>query len=167
MPAERRYGMDHAHYGWSPLITRDRLEWPAQARVALCVIVSLEHTEWVPPETSVQAVPQAAGMIPRPYPDYSRLTHREYGHRVGIFRILDVLEKYGIPPTLAIDALTAEHYPYLVQHCQQRGGEFIAHGIAATRLMSSRMSPQEEQDYIQTALDAIALATGGQRQPDG
>jgi peptidoglycan/xylan/chitin deacetylase (PgdA/CDA1 family) len=163
MPAERRYGMDHTHYAWSPLSQRERLQWPEQARVALCVIISLEHTEWLPPEHSGQAALQAAGMIPRPYPDYSRLTHREYGHRVGIFRLLDVLDKYGIPPTIAIDALTAEHYPYLVQHCQQRGGEFIAHGIAATRLMSSRMSPQEEQDYIQTALDAIALATGGQR----
>ncbi len=117
MPAERRYGMDHPHYAWSPLITRERLAWPEQARVALCVIVSLEHTEWLPPEHSVQAASHTAGMIPRPYPDYSRLTHPEYGHRVGIFRILDVLEKYGIPPTIAIDALTAAHYPYLVQHC--------------------------------------------------
>ena len=134
-----------------------------QARLALCVIVSLEHTEWLPPAHSVQAASHAAGTIRRPYPDYSRLTHREYGHRVGIFRILDVLERYGIPATIAMDALTAEHYPYLVQHCQQRGCEFIAHGMAATRLVTSNMSAQEEQEYIGTALDTIARATGGQR----
>jgi hypothetical protein len=40
MPAERRYGMDHTHYAWSPLSKRERLEWPEQARVALCVVVS-------------------------------------------------------------------------------------------------------------------------------
>ncbi len=99
-------------------------------------------------------------MIRRPYPDYSRLTHREYGHRVGIFRILEVLQKYGITPTIAIDALTAEHYPYLVQHCRQLGSEFIAHGVAATRMISNDMSVQDEQGYIQTALDTIANATG-------
>jgi peptidoglycan/xylan/chitin deacetylase (PgdA/CDA1 family) len=160
MPAERRYGMDHPHYPWSPMHSRDRLAWPGQARVALCVIVSLEHTEWMPPEGSVQAAPHAAGMIGRPYPDYARLTHREYGHRVGIFRLLEVLEKHGIAPTIAIDALTAKHYPYLVAHCRQRGCEFIAHGVAATRLVSSGMSAPEEQRYIQTALDTIGEATG-------
>lgn len=160
MPAERRYGMDHPHYPWSPMHSRDRLAWPGQARVALCVIVSLEHTEWMPPEGSVQAAPHAAGMIGRPYPDYARLTHREYGHRVGIFRLLEVLEKHGIAPTIAIDALTAEHYPYLVAHCRQRGCEFIAHGVAATRLVSSGMSAPEEQRYLQTALDTIGDATG-------
>ncbi|WP_089941053.1 polysaccharide deacetylase family protein [Candidatus Entotheonella palauensis] len=165
MPAERRYGMDHPHYPWSPMIKRGRLEWPEQARVALCVIVSLEHTEWLPPEDSVQAAPHAAGMIRRPYPDYSRLTHREYGHRVGIFRILEVLEKHGITPTIAIDALTAEHYPYLVQHCRQRGCEFMAHGVAATRMINNDMSVQDEQDYIQTTLDTLAQATG--ERPSG
>lgn len=162
MPAERRYGMDHTHYEWSPMIKRHRLEWPEQARVALCVIVSLEHTEWLPPEDSVQASPHAAGMIRRPYPDYSRLTHREYGHRVGIFRILEVLEKHGIVPTIAMDALTAEHYPYLVKHCQQLGCEFIAHGVAATRMITNDMSAEVEQAYIRTALDTITRATGGE-----
>lgn len=165
MPAQRRYGMDHPHYSWSPMSGRVRLAWPGQARVALCVMISLEHTEWLPPEGSIQAASQAAGMIPRPYPDYARLTHREYGHRVGIFRLLDVLEKHGIAPTIAMDALTAEHYPYLVEHCRQRGSEFIAHGVAATRLVSSAMSAPDEQRYIQSALDAIAKATG--ERPNG
>jgi peptidoglycan/xylan/chitin deacetylase (PgdA/CDA1 family) len=161
MPAERRHGMDHPHYAWSPIIRRGRLEWPRQARVALCVIVSLAHTEWQPPENAVQATSHAAGMVPRPYPDYSRLTHREYGHRVGIFRLLDVLDKHGITPTIAMDALTAEHYPYLVRHCLQRGCEFIAHGVAATRMVTSKMSEPEERDYIHTAIDTLARATGG------
>ena len=50
-----------------------------------------------------------------------------------------------------------------MQHYQPHGCEFIARGMAATHLMSSKMSPQEEQDYIQTALDIIVLATGAQR----
>lgn len=165
MPAERREGMDHEHYDWSPMPQRDRLEWPDQARIALCVIVSLEHTEWKPPKDSIQATSHAAGMIQRPYPDYSRLTHREYGHRVGIFRILDVLEKHRIPATIAMDAMTAKHYPFLVNYCQQRGYEIMAHGVAATRMISSEMSEQGERAYIDHALTTLATATG--ERPSG
>jgi peptidoglycan/xylan/chitin deacetylase (PgdA/CDA1 family) len=158
MPAERRFGMDHEHYDWSPMVQRGVLRWPEQARVALCVLLNLEHTEWLPPEGSFRTV-VAGGVAPRPYPDYALLTHRDYGHRVGIFRVLDVLQKHGITPTVAMDALTAEHYPYLVRHCVQRGCEIIGHGIGV-RVMTSKMSEQEERDYIRTAIEALTRATG-------
>jgi peptidoglycan/xylan/chitin deacetylase (PgdA/CDA1 family) len=152
--------MDHQHYDWSPLSTRGVLRWPEEARVAVCVLINLEHMEWYPPEGSVQYVPLVAGMIPRPFPDYARLSHREYGHRVGIFRLLDVLEKHGITPTVAMDALTAEHYPYLVRHCLQRGCEIIGHGVAVSQMITSNMSEQEERDYIQTSLETLTRAIG-------
>jgi peptidoglycan/xylan/chitin deacetylase (PgdA/CDA1 family) len=160
MPAERRFGMDHEHYDWSPVSTRGALRWPEQARVALCALINLEHTEWSPPEGSFQPAGLAGGVSPRPFPDYARLTHRDYGHRVGIFRVLDVLEKHGIKPTVAMDALTAEHYPYLVRHCLGRGCEIIGHGVAASQMITSRMSEQEERQYIQTSVEAIKRATG-------
>ena len=159
MPAERRFGMDHEHYDWSPLNQRGVLQWP-QARVAVCVVVNLEHTEWSPPADSVQVGATAPGMIPRPFPDYARLTHREYGHRVGIFRLMQVLEKHGITPTVAMDALTAQHYPYLVRYCLQRGCEIIAHGIAATRMISSKMSETEERNYIRETITTLTQVTG-------
>ena len=61
MPAERRFGMDHEHYDWSPLNTRGVLRWPENARVALCVIVNLEHMEWTPPQESYTS-PLAGGL---------------------------------------------------------------------------------------------------------
>jgi peptidoglycan/xylan/chitin deacetylase (PgdA/CDA1 family) len=160
MPAQRRFGMDHGHYAWSPIITRGVLRWPENARVAVCVIVNLEHLEWNPPEGSYQPPSLAGGLAPRPFPDYARFSHRDYGHRVGIFRVLDVLERHRIKPTVAMDALTAEHYPYLVQHCLGRGCEIIAHGIAATRMLTSRMSEAEERAYIRQSVEALRRATG-------
>ncbi|HEX2277134.1 MAG TPA: polysaccharide deacetylase family protein [Candidatus Tectomicrobia bacterium] len=160
MPAQRRVGMDHEHYEWLPLSKRGVLRWPEQARVALCALVNLEHTEWQPPGGSVQVVTPVGGLAVRPFPDYTRLSHREYGHRVGIFRVLDVLDKYGIKATVAMDALTAEHYPYLVRHCLQRGCEIIGHGMSASRMISSKMSEQDERDYIQTSIQALKRATG-------
>jgi peptidoglycan/xylan/chitin deacetylase (PgdA/CDA1 family) len=152
--------MDHPHYPWSPLPGRGVLRWPDGARLAACVIVSLEHLEWPPPAGSYQPPTLAGGLGSRPYPDTMRVSHREYGHRVGIFRLLDVLARHGIRPTIAIDAFTAEHYGPLVHHCRQRGVEFIGHGLSLSRMITSRMSEPEERDYIRLCLEALARAVG-------
>ena len=159
MPAQRRFGMDHEHYEWSPIVKRGTLRWPGDARVALCVIVNLDHTEWSPPEGSYSAS-LAGGLGVRPFPDYARFSHREYGHRVGIFRVLDVLERYGIKATVAMDVQTAENYPYLVSHCQARGCEIIGHGISANQMITSNMPEQEELEYIHASVEALRRATG-------
>jgi allantoinase len=160
MPAERRFGMDHPHYEWSPLSTRGVLRWPQDARLALCVIVVLEHMEWEAPPGSYQVPNLAGGSAPRAFPDYARLSHREYGHRVGIFRALDVLDKYSIKATVAMDALTAENYPYLVRHCLDRGCEVIGHGISVSRMITSNMSLEEEDEYIRASIESLIRATG-------
>ncbi len=148
--------MDHRHYDWSAIPTRPRLEWPGGARVALCVIVNLEHLEWRPPEGSFHP----AYLYDRPLPDYRNHSHREYGHRVGVFRVLDALEKAGVPATVAMDAFTARNYPYLVGHCLGRGCEIIGHGVSLSRVISSRMSEEEERECVRESVEAIARATG-------
>ena len=99
------------------------------------------------------------GLAPRPFPDYARLSHRKYGHRVGLFRLLDVLEKHGLQATVAMDALTAEPYPYVVRHDLQRGCEIIGHGLSASRMSTRTMSESAERDDIQTAMETLARAT--------
>ena len=160
MPAQRRFGMDHPHYDWSPITTRGVLRWPDNARVALCAIINLEHMEWLPPSGSYQPANLSGGSAARPFPDYARLSHREYGHRVGIFRVLDVLEKHGIRPTVALDALTAANYPYLVRHLLGRGCEIIGHGLSVSRMITSNMSETEERAYIKESITALTTATG-------
>lgn len=160
MPAQRTFGMDHPHHEWSPIISRPTLRWPANAPVALCVVLVLEHMEWQAPEGSFQVENLAGASVPRAFPDYARLSHREYGHRVGIFRLLDTLEKHGITATIAMDALTAEHYPYLVRHCLDRGCEIIGHGVSVSRMITDNMSEAEERAYIQQSIDALSSATG-------
>ena len=152
--------MDHQHYDWSPMSCRAILRWPGQARLALCVVIVLEHMEWQSPEGSFQAANLAGGSVARPFPDYARISHREYGHRVGIFRVLDVLDKYGIKATVAMDTLTAENYPYLVRHCLDRGCEIIGHGMSVSRMITSDMSQKEEEEYINESLSALTTAIG-------
>ena len=116
MPANRQpRTMDNPYYDWSPISTRAPIRWPGSARVALCVIVNLEHMDWLPPEGSFVA-PSARRR--RPYPavtDIHETSYHDYGNRVGAFRVMRVLDRYGIRATAAMDAGVATGCPALVR----------------------------------------------------
>src|SRR5205823_5055924 len=148
------------------VVARPVLRWPDNARVTLAVIVNLEHWDWeVPDGTPVAVSPMGgpegmwSGNQPQ-FPDIGGYGNHEYGNRVGIFRILAVLDKYGITPTLALDKAVADHYPTLVEEGQRRGAEFIAHGLSRRRIIHIGMSEDEESDYIRTSIAAVERATG-------
>ena len=97
MPATRSHGMDQPFYPWSPIVSRPALSWPDKARVALAVIVNLEHWDWeVPAGTPLPVTPMGGpeglwtGNQPA-FPDIGGWGNHEYGNRVGIFRILALL----------------------------------------------------------------------------
>jgi allantoinase len=165
MPAKRAYGMDQDFYLWSPIVTRPVLRWPDNARVTLAVIVNLEHWDWeMPASTPVAVSPMGGpegiwtGNQPQ-FPDIGGWGNHEYGNRVGIFRILGVLDKYGVRPTLALDKVVADHYPTLVKEGQRRGAEFIAHGLSRRRIIHIGMSEDEECQYIRASIAAVEQAT--------
>lgn len=158
--------MDQDLYPWSPLITRPVLKWPGGARVAVAVVVNLEHWDWdVPPGTPLAVSPIGGpeaiwtGNAAK-FPDIGGFGNHEYGNRVGVFRVLEVLDKYGIPPTFALDKAVAENYPALVAEGKSRKSEFIAHGTSQRYLIHTGMSPEEEATYIRDSIDAVAAATG-------
>lgn len=154
MPGERKLGQDHPHYDWSPIVRRAPLRWPNNARVALAVIVNLEHWDW-------QAPPDEPGAPAGPFrPDLATYSMHEYGNRVGVFRVLRILDKYGIKPTIAMDKAVADHYPFLVRECQRRGLEIIAHGLTARRTIHVKMPVDVERAYIRDSIEAVAKATG-------
>ena len=142
------------------------LRWPEGARVALAVIVNLEHWDWEVPEGTPVAVsplggPEGLWTGNQPaFPDIGGYGNHEYGNRVGVFRVLAVLDKYAIKPTLALDKAVADHYPFLVREGQKRGAEFIAHGLSRRRIIHIGMSEDEERQYIHASIEAVLKATG-------
>ncbi|WP_419838458.1 polysaccharide deacetylase family protein [Candidatus Poriferisodalis sp.] len=159
-PAHHQRGMDHPYYDWSPLPGRAGFEWPDHSPLAVGAVIVLEHVEWEPPPDAYALRRRSGGLARLPAPDYPQLTIREYGHRVGIFRLLDVLDRHGIATTVAVDALTAEHYPWLTSHLVERGCEIAGRGIAATQLITSKNSESDERDAIARSIDAIEANTG-------
>ncbi|MBS0520953.1 MAG: polysaccharide deacetylase family protein [Proteobacteria bacterium] len=158
-PAPLAPGMDNPWYDFSPFPRRPRLGWPGNARVAFCVVLHLEYYELLPPDDSVKDS-RFVGEFGSYHPDYRTWTQREYGNRTGIFRVLDVLDRYQIRAGVAVNAMAAERYPFLVAQFKKRNYEFIAHGISANRMISSRMSEAEEKAHIAESRAAIETAAG-------
>lgn len=164
MPGERRRGMDHAVYEYSALPQRPRLTWPGDKPLALWVVLYLEQWEIDPPKDSHRP-PGIAGVRESFFPDYRTFSHREYGNRVGVWRLLDLFDELGVRPTVALNAAMCRNAPRVVQACMDRGWEIAAHGTHATRMITSRMSDAEEREHIGGAIDTIRAAIG--RAPVG
>jgi allantoinase len=155
-----KYGMDQEYWDWSPLVKRPVLQWPNGAKLAVCLLVELGHYEWKPPDGAFDPPTHTPPHSMNPYPDYVTVTFHEYGHRIGIFRVMEVFDRYNVKATVPMDAYTAEHYPALVDECQNRAWEIIGHGITQRQAITSLMSEAEERDYIGRSIDALRKATG-------
>jgi peptidoglycan/xylan/chitin deacetylase (PgdA/CDA1 family) len=154
--------MDNPYYDWSPISTRPVLRWPDEAQIAFGVVISLEHLDWYPKAGTI-VPPSIQGFRPDAYPrilDLHNISQQEYGNRVGVFRIMDVLERHGVRPTVAMDAAVAERSPFLVEYLLRRGAEFIGHGLSSEQLITEKMSEADERAIISGSLDAIEMASG-------
>jgi peptidoglycan/xylan/chitin deacetylase (PgdA/CDA1 family) len=152
-------GMDNPWYDYVPFPRRPRLNWPRNARVAFCVVLHLEYFELLPDEKNVKDS-RFVGEFGVYHPDYRTWTQREYGNRTGIFRVLDVLDRYQIKAGVAVNAMAAERYPFLIGQLEKRNYEFIAHGVSANRMISSKMTEAEEKAEIAASIAGIEKATG-------
>jgi len=152
----RRYGMDHERYEWSMLPQRQKVAWPNNARVALWVVPALE---WFP--LNMSGVPfKPPGAMQTAYPDFRHYTLRDYGNRVGIYRIMKALQQHGIPATVAVNAAVAVRYPALIQQCNQQGWEIMANGLDMDHLHHGGLSADEEKKWVDQTLSILRKASG-------
>jgi allantoinase len=154
----RRPGMDHDRYPWSPLVDRPPVRWPGGARIALLVIPVLQ---WFPLDAPLTPL-APLGALDAPYPDYRAYTHRDYGSRVGIFRVMAVLDRLGLPATVAINAAVATRYPALLAEIGRRRWEIAAHGLHMGRLHHAGLDREAEAALVDEALGLLREAS---RQP--
>jgi peptidoglycan/xylan/chitin deacetylase (PgdA/CDA1 family) len=160
MTHTRAVGSDNPYARWSPIVARPPLRWPDGAALAVCVIVSVEHLEWLP---AADAVPPADALSYGPYPRAFQLTgvsRPEYGGRVGAFRLLEALDRHGVVPTVAMDAARMDERRRLVEEFLARGAEFLGHGVALSRTISQGMGREREREEISSALAMVQDATG-------
>src|SRR5262245_38905623 len=112
-------GMDNPWDDYAPFPMRPRLTWTRNARVAFFVLLHLEYWELMPAEDSHRD-PRHVSEFGSFRPDYRTWTQREYGNRIGIFRVLDVLDRYQVRAGVAVNAMAAERYPFLIEQSKKR-----------------------------------------------
>jgi len=154
-------GMDHALYPFAPLPGRAPLVWPGGGRLAVCVLLHLEYWELIPPEGARQDA-RFADEFGSFFPEYRTFTRREYGARQGLWRVLRALEGRGLKLTVAANAMALSRYPSAVEAL---GVEWVAHGEAQTRMLTSAMSEGEERDAIARTTETFERVLG--KRPEG
>ncbi|NJS14817.1 MAG: polysaccharide deacetylase family protein [Sphingopyxis sp.] len=152
----RRYGYDHDLYPWSALHQRTPVVWPEGKSVALWICVSLEWFPITPSDTPFRA----PGHMQTAYPDYRHYTARDYGNRVGVYRLLDAFAKAGVRASFATNAAIATRYPALIADIVAAGHEIIAHSTDMNGTIASGLPVEEERALIDTSLATIEAATG-------
>ena len=157
-------GMDHRHYAYSALLRRGGRQWPEGGWMAAYAVLFLEHWELLPPEGALRD-PRLVGEFGSFHPDYRSWTQREYGLRIGIYRVIEALQAAGIRPCIAANAMAVERLPRLVETFEAWGCEWLGHGLSATRIMHSKMPREEQAAHIRESLEALERATG--RRPVG
>jgi allantoinase len=150
--------MDNALYSYSPIIERQRLLWPNGARLALYVGLNVEHFEIDKPSTSIWA--GTAHLKPDPL-NYG---WRDYGARVGFWRLIDVLDKYGLRASVLLNADVCGHYPQIIDAGRQRNWAWLAHG-KNNSILHADMALAEERSALADIIETIAAATG--QRPQG
>lgn len=152
----RRRGMDHDRYAYSNLFERTPLAWPNGKQVAVAIVVSLEWFPIVPEDKPFRA----PGHMQTAYPDFRHYTSREYGTRVGLYRLLDAFRLRGIPVSVATNAAIAERYPEIVADLVAEGHEIIAHGTDMNGTIASGMDQSRHEAIVANSLSALEKATG-------
>jgi len=142
-------------YEDSLIFERKPFTWPGGKTLAV----------WIIPNVEAWSFDSAVGVTTSPnpgnaVPDVINYAWREYGMRVGLWRIADVLDSAGVRATVALNSSVCEVFPKAVEEMKKRHWEFMGHGITNSQLLSSTSSLEEERGVIQTALGTIEHAAG-------
>jgi allantoinase len=137
-------------FPYSPIIRRPRLTWPGGAHVALWVIPNIEYF-------SLEERPggYGAGKIP----DVVMWSERDYGNRVGVFRLMEVLDRHGIRGTVALNSNLCAEHPAIMEEGMKRKWEWMGHNESNTRRLNDA-PPGEEANIVKRTLATIEQATG-------
>lgn len=144
---------DPDRWAYSAIVDRPRLQLPGGARVALWVVSNHEFYELDPP------LREARKPWPRVQPDTLGYGYRDYGNRVGVWRIMDVLDRYGIRASISLNVALCDHHPEITEASLERGWEFYSHGVYNTRYLFG-MPEEEERAVIEDCIETIERATG-------
>jgi allantoinase len=145
--------MDNNLYKYSPIAARPKLTWPNGARLAFYVGLNIEHYLVDKPSTSIYA--GTAALVPDPL----NFGWRDYGARVGIWRMIEALDNCRMRASVLLNSDCCAHYPEIIEAGKKRNWAWVAHGKNNSTLQTG-MKVDEERKYLAEIVETIASATG-------
>ena len=147
----------HGRYDYSPIVERPDYSWPDGKRLAFFFAVNIEHFAFGEGRGHTPTAPGAE-------PDQRNYAWRDYGLRVGIWRIFEMMDELGIPACHLLNTTVFDHAPQIVEKCMARGDTFIGHGRTNSEAQGD-YDEAGEAALIQEATDLIQKHTG--KHPGG
>jgi len=152
--------MKPARYGpfkYSPIVERPALQWPGGARVALWVNPNVEFfgLDDVMPGNANERVAREHARVP----NVRNWSVRDYGNRVGAWRLMEVLKRFGVRASAATNSEVCDRHPELIEAMLAAGWELIGHG-ETNALRINEMPPEAERGAILRTLERIEKASG-------
>ena len=148
---------DHGRYPYRSIVARPDWHWPEGRRLAVYLGVNLEHFAF--------GEGLGAELAPGgPPPDVLNYAWRDYGNRVGAWRLLSLLDELALPATVLVNSTMYDHAPELVAAHRVRGDEIAGHG----RTNAERQSGLDEGAERALIAEATARLTAAEgRAPAG
>lgn len=131
--------MKNELYDYSPIVDRPPLTFPNGARLAFHVGVNVEHFRI--------DIPFPAGLGLGTVPDPMPFGWRDYGNRVGIWRLMDVFDDVGVPVSGILNSEVCTEYPEIIEAAVARDWGWIAHG-KTNSVIQGGMAPADEQVFL-------------------
>jgi peptidoglycan/xylan/chitin deacetylase (PgdA/CDA1 family) len=144
---------DLGYYDYLPITDRPLLTWPNGARLAVWFAPNVEFYELMPPSNPARAA------WPLPMPDVSGYAARDYGNRVGFWRLIEVMDRFGLRASAALNVAVCDHHPEVIAAMRERNWEFFSHGIYNSRYTHG-MTEAQERALIEDAFESVERHTG-------
>jgi peptidoglycan/xylan/chitin deacetylase (PgdA/CDA1 family) len=144
----------HGRYGYSPIIEGTGYTWPGGKRLAVYVALNLEQYAFGKGLTE-ELVP-ATGQ-----PDVLNFAWRDYGNRVGAWRLLELFDSIQVPVTVLVNSEIYGACPSLVAAYRARGDEIACHGRTNSEAQSG-LDEAEERRLIREATETVGRHEGAQ-----
>lgn len=147
----------HGRYTYSPITARPDYSWPDGRRLAVYIALNLEHFAF--------GEGLGAELAPGgPHPDVLNYAWRDYGNRVGVWRLLELFDALRFPVSVLVNSSIYDYCPEVMAAFRQRGDEVVAHGRTNSERQGT-MAEGEERAMIAEVTQAIEQLEG--RKPTG
>ena len=141
-------------FDYVPIVDRKVMKLPDGACVAVWVIVNIEEWDIHHPMARTVLPPPGGGT--NPPPDVPNYSWYDYGLRVGLWRLKEVLDRYSIKATVSLNGSVCTSYPRLVEAMLQAGWELMGHSY----LQRPMPLEKDQAGMIRQTMAAIREASG-------